>query len=88
MHWKITAATFSVKIQLNTKFNQHNWNTFGENNIHMEAKTKMTSHFIDFMTIQSLYAHNTIQSLYAHNQWGETGIRGVGNKKVTSKCDP
>jgi hypothetical protein len=30
MHWKIIAATFSVKIHLNTRFNQNNLNTFGE----------------------------------------------------------
>jgi hypothetical protein len=62
MHWKITAVTFSVKIQLNTKFNQNNLNTFGENKIHMEAKTSMTSHFIYLMSIQSLYVHITLHN--------------------------
>ena len=40
-------------------------NIFGENNIHMEAKTSMTSHFIYLMPIQSLHVHipvhNTVQ---------------------------
>jgi len=35
-------------------------NTFGENKIHMEAKTSMTSHFIYLMPIQSHYVHTCI----------------------------
>jgi hypothetical protein len=74
MHWNITAATFSVKIHLNTKFNQNNLNTFGEKNIHMEAKTSMTSHFIYFMPIQSLYVRITIQNTVKCTVMWEKGI--------------
>jgi len=74
MRWKINADPSSVNIQLNTKFIQSSFNSFEENNIHMEAKTSMTAHFIYVMPIQSLYVCITIHNTVQCTVMGEKGI--------------